>query len=120
MALATNLHRRGAVYNWRRRVPATFALATGAELVEAQLEDARAGSRALPRRPLDATAADLFMTTLPIPSRRKQLATLYRKAFLGHEVKLDRVAAFARQEPDFDPAAEMAAEQPWLELSGRL
>ncbi|SFL80093.1 DUF6538 domain-containing protein [Methylorubrum salsuginis] len=111
MALATNLHRRGAVYYWRRRVPATFALATGANWLKLSLRTREPVRARFLAAQLDATAADLFMTTLPDTITKEQLATLFRKAFLGHEVKLDRVAAFARQEPDFDPAAEMAAEQ---------
>ncbi|MGA4555242.1 DUF6538 domain-containing protein [Methylorubrum aminovorans] len=37
VALATNLHRRGAVYYWRRRMPARFALATGANWLKLSL-----------------------------------------------------------------------------------
>lgn len=60
---------------------------------------------------LDATAADLFMTILRDDITKEQLIALFRKAFLGHEAKLDRVAAFARQDPGFDPAAEMSMER---------
>lgn len=111
MALATNLNRRGAVYYWRRRVPATFALATGANWLKLSLRTREPVRARFLAAQLDATAAELFMTTLPDAITKEQLATLFRKALLGHEAKLDRVAAFARQEPDFDPAAEMAAEQ---------
>lgn len=111
MALATNLHRRGAVYYWRRRVPARFALATGANWLKLSLRTREPVRARFLAAQLDATAADLFMTTLPDSVTKEQLATLFRKALLGHEAKLDRIAAFARQEPDFDPATEVAAEQ---------
>ncbi len=111
MALATNLHRRGAVYYWRRRVPATFALATGANWLKLSLRTREPVRARFLAAQLDATAADLFMTTLPDAITKEQLATLFRKTLLGHEAKLDRIAAFSRQEADFDPAAEMAAEQ---------
>lgn len=111
MALATNLHRRGAVYYWRRRMPAKFALATGANWLKLSLRTREPVRARFLAAQLDATAADLFMTTLPDAITKEQLATLFRKAFLGHEAKLDRVAAFARQEPGFDSAAEMASER---------
>lgn len=111
MALATNLHRRGAVYYWRRRMPARFALATGANWLKLSLRTCEPVRARFLAAQLDATAADLFMTTLPDAMTKEQLATLFRKAFLGHEAKLDRVAAFARQEPGFDPAVEMASER---------
>lgn len=111
MALAANLHRRGAVYYWRRRVPVRFALAAGANWLKLSLRTHEPVRARFLAAQLDATAADLFMTTLPDAITKEQLATLFRKAFLGHEAKLDRVAAFARQEADFDPAAEMASER---------
>ncbi|TXM96331.1 tyrosine-type recombinase/integrase [Methylobacterium sp. WL103] len=111
MALAANLHRRGAVYYWRRRMPAKFALATGANWLKLSLRTREPVRARFLAAQLDATAADLFMTTMPDAITKEQLATLFRKAFLGHEAKLDRVAAFARQEPGFDPVAEMASER---------
>jgi hypothetical protein len=111
VALATNLHRRGAVYYWRRRMPVRFALATGANWLKLSLRTREPVRARFLAAQLDATAADLFMTTLPDAITKEQLATLFRKALVGHEAKLDRVAAFARQEPGFDPAAEMASER---------
>lgn len=111
MALATNLHRRGAVYYWRRRVPARFALAIGAIWLKLSLRTREPVRARFLAAQLDATAADLFMTTALDAITKEQLATLFRKAFLGHEAKLDRIAAFARQEPGFDPATEAATER---------
>ncbi|UMY16781.1 hypothetical protein MMB17_19235 [Methylobacterium organophilum] len=96
MALATNLHRRGAVYYWRRRVPVTFALATGANWLKLSLRTREPVRARFLAAQLDATAADLFTTILPDAITKEQLATLFRKALLGHEAKLDRIAAFSR------------------------
>jgi hypothetical protein len=111
VALATNLHRRGAVYYWRRRIPARFALAIGTNWLKLSLRTREPVRARFLATQLDATAADLFMTTVPDAITKEQLAKLFRKAFLSHEAKLDRVAAFARQEPNFDPAVEMASER---------
>ena len=51
------------------------------------------------------------MTTAPDAITKEQLSALFQKAFAGHGAKLDRVAAFDRQEKGLDPRAEMVADR---------
>ncbi|MBB2962617.1 hypothetical protein [Methylobacterium sp. R2-1] len=67
-----------------------------------------------------ATAAELFMTSLPDAITKEQLATLFRKALLGHEAKLDRIAAFAPGTRLRSGGRDGRGTGNGLELSGRL
>jgi hypothetical protein len=55
-------------------------------------------------------ASHLFMSLHGNAVTKDQLGQVFKRAFIEHQAKLSRIAAFARQEDRFDPTAEMAVE----------
>lgn len=92
-------------------MPGRFALAIGANWLKLSLRTREPVRARFLAAQLDATAADLFMTTAPDAITKQQLSALFQKAFAGHGAKLDRVAAFDRQEKGFDARAEITADR---------
>jgi hypothetical protein len=98
-----NVVRRGAVYYWRRRVPAALAESrrSATLLLGLRTSDPR---RARVRAAEITALADLCF----FPSRMnhrlspQQLQSLFRDVFTRHLDKLDAVAARERMEPGFD------------------
>ena len=111
MPLARNLQRRSTVCYWRRRLPRRLALALRANCLKLSLKTSEPDRARFLAAQLDAIAAEFFMSPASETLTKEQLATLFQTALLSHAAKLDRVAAFSRQEPGFDPEIEVAAER---------
>ena len=94
--------RRGAVYYWRRRLPAALAESRGSAtlLLGLRTRDPR---RARLLGCQVSALADLFLTD-PMTQRlsQAQIQALFRNVFTRHLDKLEAVVARERVEPDFD------------------
>jgi integrase len=99
MGRGPHLYRRGAVYHWQRRLPSRFASHLRIPIFRLSLntKHVEIARRLVP--PLDAYAAEVFMTAVPEMLTKEQLQELFKGVLREHQAKLGLLADLERQSP---------------------